>query len=100
VLRLGAIQFVLGVRDLGIGILDGGFVLFYLQLQLGDFQSRKHLVGLHARSVIDVELFYVAGFFGIDVDLLEWNQLGRKRQRPSQGFPLNLNDADRNFGRG
>ncbi len=59
-LGLHAVQLFLGVRDLGSDIFHRGIVLFHLQLQLGNFERREHLVLLHARSIVDVQLFYEA----------------------------------------
>ena len=51
----------------------------------------------YARSVVDVQLLYVAGLLGVDVDLLERNQLGRQRQGPPEIFLADLDDAHRNI---
>ncbi len=54
---------------------------------------------LHTRSVVDVELLHIAGFFRVNVDLLERNQFGRKRQVSLQSLPADLDHADGNLSR-
>src|ERR1700691_700532 len=86
------------MRNLRRGVLHSGVVLFHLQLQFGDFQSRKYLVLLHATSIVDVQVFYEAGLLSEYIDLLERNQLGGERQGPSQILSAYLYDTHRDGG--
>ena len=84
VLRLQAVQFLPGSVHLALGIRDVGLVLVQLHLEFGDFQNRHHIALLHVCAVIHVELSDESGLLGIDIDLLEGNQLGGDYQASLQ----------------
>ncbi len=96
VLRLHAAERVLGVPLLIRRVLDGSVILSQLELELGDLEHAHHLSRFHMRSIVYVELPHVARLFGVDIDLLEGNQLGRNRETAFQRLRRNLGDRYRN----
>ena len=74
------LELIVGLLHPGSRGPDGCIVLLQFHLQLGNFQNRDWLARCDVRPVIDEQLLHLAGFLGIDVDLLEGHELGRERE--------------------
>src|SRR5690242_21252200 len=88
---------MLRIRHLVSHALDRGVILGQLRLQLGNFENCHKLTFRDAGSVVDQQLFYIARFFDIDIDLLKRDKFGRDGELPLERAPgeLRYTDGDR-----
>jgi hypothetical protein len=88
VLRLGAIDPVLGLRDLFFGLLELEHCLLQLRFQLRHFQDRQRLTLMNDVADIHIDARHVAANLGVHIHNLVGLELTGQRQHMRNIAPL------------
>ncbi len=91
VVRLGALQFVLGLIHLLLALPQRGGRLIQFILKFRHFEHGQHLTFLHPVSHVHIDPLHIPGDLGVDVDFLKGSEFRRDTQTLGEVGARNLN---------
>ena len=92
VIGLGAQYLALRLMDLFFRMVHFSLCLVHLGHQFRNFQHRQHLSGVNPITNIDVDVLYITGYLGVQLDILVGTELPGDGQRVGNRLPLDRSD--------